>query len=806
MNKAVTAVLALALVLALVGSAQADLVGYWTFDGNINDSAGYAAGDHNGTLSGGSYDAVDKPAVLTGSSLNLTGGTDYAIIDQFTGTASDGDFNLDRLTVSAWVKGWPNGNWEPYVSKRGEGGQGWQLRRHGGNDGLSFTLRGHGNDDGPVGGDRTIDNAPLEWHHIVGTYDGATRAYYVDGVLDAELSETGNINDTNANVVFGARDNSDSSGPHTPSMDNYAQIRIDDVAIYDAGLAWNQVEWLAAGGDPKNLPAAAGPKAKGQLDPITGGYYERNNTNQTWDESRVDAGTRQLGGVDGHLATIANADENEAVRQVGGTGDKWIGLHDSDQTSTIDTVNLGAAEGTFQWLNNEGVATYTNWNGGEPNDSGGEDAAHINGNGNWNDHRAGTTLGQTDHNLTSVIEYDVKPGTATLTMRERKLVNTGTSIGDGNGDLNSVAEARALLALPDGHADIAAQGTANVYAVSFQDPDGGGGRSEYIRQAFLTNAAGGDEDFAVQVTGNVYIPAAGDWTFAVSHDDHFELKIGANTFAVGGCCGNPTLINGGNTFNFASAGSYEMDLTWYERGGGAYVQLFAAQGDVSAFSPYTFDLVGDTLNGGLAVRAVPTVLTWDFDDGTAQGWTDVMGTSVANIGGRGAANAGGSFAHDGPHDSLLFRSPQFFLTGDGPLTLLLAGGDGSEAGNPPLPTNESDILAVMSSLNNAGVMGIALRRASDGAYVLTARRSSDDNNFNNGGIIWDEATIAGIMAAYPDEIFTLDLFDTNHGGWGHITIDSVRVPGTPVPEPMTMLAVGMGVAGLGGYVRKRRRA
>ena len=29
---------------------------------------------------------------------------------------------------------------------------------------------------------------------------------------------------------------------------------------------------------------------------------------------------------------------------------------------------------------------------------------------------------------------------------------------------------------------------------------------------------------------------------------------------------------------------------------------------------------------------------------------------------------------------------------------------------------------------------------------------------------------------------------------------------TVIPEPMTMLAVALGVAGLGGYIRKRRRA
>ena len=27
-----------------------------------------------------------------------------------------------------------------------------------------------------------------------------------------------------------------------------------------------------------------------------------------------------------------------------------------------------------------------------------------------------------------------------------------------------------------------------------------------------------------------------------------------------------------------------------------------------------------------------------------------------------------------------------------------------------------------------------------------------------------------------------------------------------IPEPMTMLAVGLGITGLGGYIRKRRRA
>ena len=47
------------------------------------------------------------------------------------------------------------------------------------------------------------------------------------------------------------------------------------------------------------------------------------------------------------------------------------------------------------------------------------------------------------------------------------------------------------------------------------------------------------------------------------------------------------------------------------------------------------------------------------------------------------------------------------------------------------------------------------------------------------------------------------------GGWIQFDYLSLTVvPGAPnaIPEPMTMLAVGLGIAGLGGYIRKRRRA
>ena len=96
-----------------------------------------------------------------------------SVIDPITveviGSATEPFFNdasLGGLSVACWVKGWPDGGWEPFVSKRGEGGQGWQLRRQGGGNNACFTLRGPGNDDNPgrngnIGGQwNSVDETP----------------------------------------------------------------------------------------------------------------------------------------------------------------------------------------------------------------------------------------------------------------------------------------------------------------------------------------------------------------------------------------------------------------------------------------------------------------------------------------------------------------------------------------------------------------------------------------------------------------------------------------------------------------------
>ncbi|MEM7395131.1 MAG: DUF2341 domain-containing protein, partial [Verrucomicrobiota bacterium] len=136
-------------------------------------------------------------------------GTAQRVDNSYIDIANEQNFDITTdITVSTWIRvdgGWRE-SWQAFVSKRGEGGQGWQLRRLNNTDVGSFVLRGTTGADDPAGAVNLNDG---QWHHIVGVYDGAQRTMYVDGEVDIQLAETGAITLTTANdsVKIGARDN-----------------------------------------------------------------------------------------------------------------------------------------------------------------------------------------------------------------------------------------------------------------------------------------------------------------------------------------------------------------------------------------------------------------------------------------------------------------------------------------------------------------------------------------------------------------------------------------------------------------------
>lgn len=96
-----------------------------------------------------------------------------------------------------------------------------------------------------------------------------------------------------------------------------------------------------------------------------GHSYYRSTGSMTWTSAK-----QACINMGGHLVTITSAAENNFVFNTWPSG--WIGFTDE------------AVEGQWRWVTGESV-TYTNWNGGEPNNAGNEDYAQFVSGGRWND-------------------------------------------------------------------------------------------------------------------------------------------------------------------------------------------------------------------------------------------------------------------------------------------------------------------------------------------------------------------------------------------------------------------------------------
>ncbi|HKQ36924.1 MAG TPA: lamin tail domain-containing protein, partial [Verrucomicrobiae bacterium] len=126
----------------------------------------------------------------------------------------------------------------------------------------------------------------------------------------------------------------------------------------------------------------------------------------------------------------------------------------------------------------------------------------------------------------------------------------------------------------------------------------GGAAGNYGADTGFPGQASGADDFVVEARATITIPTAGNWTFGVNSDEGFKLEVGPfNMSWTGTRLPADTL----QTFNFPAPGEYPLRLVYFDRAGGAEVELFAAQGAFGLWNPDSFHLVGDT--NGLAVRS-----------------------------------------------------------------------------------------------------------------------------------------------------------------------------------------------------------
>jgi len=144
----------------------------------------------------------------------------------------------------------------------------------------------------------------------------------------------------------------------------------------------------------------------------------------------------------------------------------------------------------------------------------------------------------------------------------------------------------------------------NVEVINYYNT-GGHGRDETGEHSFPGLTIGQDtDDFVIDARATLTISSAGEWTFLVNSDDGFRLSLdnGTDTFSIeypGVRAPNDTL----GVFNVTTPGEYDLRLIMFDRGAGAEVELWAAQGNHALWNATDFHLVGDTAGGGLCVES-----------------------------------------------------------------------------------------------------------------------------------------------------------------------------------------------------------
>ncbi|HWQ91096.1 MAG TPA: LamG-like jellyroll fold domain-containing protein, partial [Clostridia bacterium] len=225
------------------------LVGRWLSGSeDLLDKAGYApAGTHDGLMSDSLVPVFspDVPPGATGSSLDLASTMGAILISNSVSTAPGylptfDEATARQISVVFWAKGIPS-EWNPFISKNGEGSTGWQVRRRHTSPVATFTLRGTPSEDDPYNASTFIDD--FNWHHFAAVWDGVagTRKLYVDGKLNVVLShDFGPMGLAKASYLcLGGRVG---AGSMTPGNTFLGQLY--DVRIYGLPLSGSAVQSL----------------------------------------------------------------------------------------------------------------------------------------------------------------------------------------------------------------------------------------------------------------------------------------------------------------------------------------------------------------------------------------------------------------------------------------------------------------------------------------------------------------------------------------------------------------------------------
>jgi hypothetical protein len=129
-------------------------------------------------------------------------------------------------------------------------------------------------------------------------------------------------------------------------------------------------------------------------------------------------------------------------------------------------------------------------------------------------------------------------------------------------------------------------------------------------------------NYAMEMTGYIYIPQAGSWTFYVNSDEGFRLRMGAANDVVMEFPGTRAPDATSGAVSVPSAGYYHYQLTYFELTGGSEVEFYVMApgqallrlvGDV--FSPLTVYHQIEAPNLNIARQAGQVVVSWPIKSG-----------------------------------------------------------------------------------------------------------------------------------------------------------------------------------------------
>ena len=167
------------------------------------------------------------------------------------------------------------------------------------------------------------------------------------------------------------------------------------------------------------------------------------------------------------------------------------------------------------------------------------------------------------------------------------------------GDITNITAAEALLNLASTNSALAFDaydvGIATVnYAdlVTSPSPQGRFGFDRNVHLIPGNSAPATDQNnYAMQISGYLYIPQAGSWTFYVHSDEGFRLRMGDTNAVVAQFPGTRTSAESSGIVTVPSAGYYRYQLTYFEMTGGSEVEFYAG-----APGEQLLRLVGDFLS------------------------------------------------------------------------------------------------------------------------------------------------------------------------------------------------------------------